>query len=58
VNDEWMSVKELADWLGVEPQVLYNLRYAHGEPRGVRVGRQLRFRKSDVELWLRSLSES
>jgi excisionase family DNA binding protein len=58
VNDEWMSVEELCAWLRIKPQTLYNARYAHGEPRGVRVGRELRFRRAEIELWLRSISES
>ena len=57
-RNDWMSVRELADWLGVEPHVVYNQRYLYGEPRAVRVGRELRFRRAEVERWLRSLPES
>lgn len=47
-----MSVQELADFLDVPVKTIYAWRY-HGEgPRGFRVGRHVRFRWVDVQVWL------
>jgi len=47
-----MTLSELAAHLSVSPQALYDLRSQGRGPRGFRVGRQLRFRKSEIEAWL------
>lgn len=47
-----LTLSELADRLHVSVQTLYDLR-SHGRgPRGFRVGRELRFRASEIEAWL------
>lgn len=47
----------LAEYLGVQVQAIYDLR-AHGRgPSGIRVGREIRFRVSDVLVWLEGLHE-
>ncbi len=46
------SIKELAEQLHVSCQTLYDLRSQGRGPTGFRVGRQLRFRRSEVEAWL------
>jgi excisionase family DNA binding protein len=47
-----LTLSELADRLHVPVQTLYDLR-SHGRgPRGFRVGRELRFRASEIEVWL------
>ncbi|MGH3412182.1 MAG: helix-turn-helix transcriptional regulator [Marmoricola sp.] len=47
-----LSTTELAERLQVSVQTLYDLR-SHGRgPRGFRVGRELRFRVSEVRAWL------
>ncbi|MCW2847173.1 MAG: hypothetical protein JWR90_1147 [Marmoricola sp.] len=46
------SVKELAVLFGVSVQSLYDLRSQGRGPTGFRVGRQLRFRRSEVKAWL------
>lgn len=47
-----LTLSELADRLHVGVQTLYDLR-SHGRgPRGFRVGRELRFRASEIEAWL------
>ncbi len=47
-----LTLSELADRLHVPVQTLYDLR-SHGRgPRGVRIGRQLRFRASQIDAWL------
>lgn len=47
-----LSTTELAERLHVSVQTLYDLR-SHGRgPRGFRVGRELRFRASEIHAWL------
>lgn len=49
------TIAELAERLSVTRQALYDLRCKGRGPRGFRVGRQLRFRRSEVEAWLARL---
>lgn len=49
-----LTSAELAERLKVNERTVYRLR---GLPR-IRVGRQVRFRASDVEEWLRANEES
>jgi len=52
-----LTLAELADHLHVTVQTLYDLR-SHGRgPRGFRVGRELRFRASEIEAWLARMEE-
>ncbi|MDF1605915.1 helix-turn-helix domain-containing protein [Nocardioides sp. YIM 152315] len=53
-----LSISELAADLGVSVQAIYDLRSQGRGPRGFRVGRQLRFRISEVEAWLTGLEEA
>ncbi|GAA1520862.1 helix-turn-helix transcriptional regulator [Nocardioides humi] len=52
-----LSLQELAAQLGVKVQALYDLRSQGRGPTGFRVGRQLRFRRSEIEAWLARLEE-
>lgn len=52
VTEPAITISELADLLSVHPQALYDLRSQGRGPRGFRVGRQLRFRMSEIEAWL------
>jgi len=52
-----LTTRELADYLGVNVQAIYDLRNDGRGPSGVRVGRELRYRVSDVRRWLDSLHE-
>ena len=53
-----LSISELAAELGVSVQAIYDLRSQGRGPRGFRVGRELRFRVSEVEAWLAGLEEA
>ncbi|MFC6046210.1 helix-turn-helix transcriptional regulator [Nocardioides hankookensis] len=53
-----VSISELAADLGVSVQTLYDLRSQGRGPRGFRVGRELRFRVTEVEAWLAGLEEA
>ncbi len=50
-----VTLSELAAQLGVSVQTLYDLRSQGRGPRGFRVGRELRFRVTEVEAWLAGL---
>ncbi len=50
-----LTLSELAAYLAVSPQALYDLRSKGRGPRGFRVGRQLRFRLSEIEAWIASM---
>ncbi len=52
-----LTTKELADYLGVAPQAIHDLRTAGRGPRGIKVGRELRFRTSEIQAWLDRMAE-
>jgi predicted DNA-binding transcriptional regulator AlpA len=47
--EQVLSLSELCAHLGVSVQTMYDLRSQGRGPRGFRVGRELRFRISDLE---------
>jgi len=53
-----LSLSELAAQLCVSVQTLYDLRSQGRGPRGFRVGRQLRFRVSEIDGWLARMEEA
>ena len=50
--DRLLTVEDLAEYLGVPVTTVYAWRYHSQGPPGFRVGRHLRFRRSDVEGWI------
>jgi excisionase family DNA binding protein len=50
-----LTLSQLAAQLGVTVQTLYDLRSQGRGTRGFRVGRELRFRVSEVDAWLAKL---
>ncbi len=52
------TTSELASHLGVPVQTLHDLRHAGRGPRGFRVGRELRYRLSEVQAWLSVLEQT
>ena len=53
-----LTTSELAEYLGVNVQAIYDLRTDGRGPSGIRVGREIRYRVSDVLRWLDGLHES
>jgi predicted DNA-binding transcriptional regulator AlpA len=47
-----MTVREVADWLGVDPQTLYYWRHTHRGPRSLTLHGGVRYRRADIEKWL------
>ncbi|SDU58585.1 DNA binding domain-containing protein, excisionase family [Jiangella alkaliphila] len=52
VVGETLTLQDLATQLGVTVQTLYDLRSQGRGPRGFRVGRELQFRRSEIDAWL------
>ncbi len=52
-----LTTSELAEYLGVHVQAIYDLRTDGRGPSGIRVGREIRYRISDVLRWLDGLHE-
>jgi excisionase family DNA binding protein len=52
-----VTTSELAEYLGVHVQAIYDLRTDGRGPSGIRVGREIRYRVSDVRRWLDGLHE-
>ncbi|KQM84632.1 helix-turn-helix domain-containing protein [Agromyces sp. Leaf222] len=52
-----LTTSELAEYLGVHVQAIYDLRTDGRGPAGIRVGREIRFRISDVLHWLDGMHE-
>ncbi|WP_425561291.1 helix-turn-helix domain-containing protein [Microbacterium deminutum] len=48
---------ELAEYLGVKPQVIYDLRRGGEGPRGFHVGKELRYCVPEIKAWLESRSD-
>jgi excisionase family DNA binding protein len=53
--DGVLSLSELCAQLQVSAQTIYDLRSQGRGPRGFRVGRELRFRISEIDAWLTRL---
>ena len=56
--DPLLSVGELADYLGVPVRTIYEWRQTGHGPRGIRIGRHLKFAVSDVTAWIEGLRDA
>ncbi len=52
-GDEWMGLPEAAEYLGMSARTLSRFAYAD-QLRAFKAGRTLRFRRSDVDAYIRS----
>lgn len=52
MGDRLMTLAELAEYLQVPPETIYRWRKRGRGPCGYRMGRYVRFRRSEVEAWL------
>lgn len=55
VADRHLSPQELADREGVPISTIYGWRTKGAGPRGMSIGRHVRYRLSDIEAWEESL---
>lgn len=53
IEDRWLAVDEMADYLGVSKDTVYAWVTTKGMP-GYRVGRFWKFKKNDVDDWVRA----
>lgn len=52
-SDQFLTIKQLSAYLGDTPvKTLYNWRAKGVGPRGIRVGRKVLYRVSEVRRWL------
>ena len=42
---------DLSEWLGIPVATIYNWRYASNGPPGFKIGRHVRYRRSEVDRW-------
>jgi excisionase family DNA binding protein len=52
MTDRLLSAQDVAEYLGVPIPTLYQWRVRGIAPRAVKVGRHLRFRRSDLDAWV------
>ncbi len=52
-----LSPQQLADYLGVPVATVYRWRHESSGPRGIKVGKHVRYRERDVEAWLEALTD-
>lgn len=52
MDDRWLSVDEIAEYLGVSKDTVYTWVTSKGMP-GHRVGRLWKFKRDDVDAWVR-----
>ena len=53
MEDRWISVDEIAEYLGVTRETIYSWLSKKGLP-GHRVGRLWKFKRAEVDTWVRS----
>lgn len=53
-----MGVEELAEYLGVPVQTIYDWRVAGTAPRAFKFGKRLKFAVADVRTWLAEHQEA
>ena len=56
-RERLMSVREVAEYIGLPVKSIYGLNSKGTGPRRIRVGRYIRYRRSDVDAWLEDRAE-
>lgn len=56
MNQLW-TVQDVADYLGVPVQTIYQWRHRGYGPRGRKIGRHVRYKPDDVLKWFDSLTD-
>jgi len=51
-SDEWMSPLELSERLGIPLGTIYQWRVRQLGPKAHKFGRHVRYRESNVEIWI------
>lgn len=50
-EDKLWTIEEAAEYLGVKVATIYKLRHFGRGPKGTKVGRSLRFYRSEIDRW-------
>ncbi len=54
LNDKWIGVEEVANYLGVKPATVRDwIKKQTGIPAH-KIGKQWKFKKSDLDAWIKS----
>ena len=53
MDDRWLSLKEIAEYLGARRETIYKWIEDKGMP-GHRIGRYWKFKKDEVDAWVKS----
>lgn len=53
MDDRWLSIKEISEYLGVTRETIYTWIEDREMP-GHRMGKLWKFKKSDVDKWVKS----
>ena len=53
IEDKWLSVNEISDYLGVRIESIYRWLKTKEMP-GHKVGRHWKFKKSEIDEWVKS----
>lgn len=53
MDDRWLSVDEIAGYLGISRDTVYTWLSARGLP-GHRVGRLWKFKRDEIDAWVRA----
>jgi excisionase family DNA binding protein len=53
-DDRMMTVDDLAEYLGLPPATIYKQRSEGTGPPGFRIGKYVRWKRSEVDAWLES----
>ncbi len=53
MTDRWLSVDEIAEYLGVAKDTIYTWVNAKGMP-GHKVGRFWKFKREEIDVWVRA----
>ena len=52
MEDRLLTTEEVAQYLSVPLSTLYQWRLKKVGPRGIKVGKYIRYRRADIEAWL------
>ncbi len=52
MGEQLLSIEDVSDFLGVPVSTVYQWRSKQYGPPGMKVGRHVRYRRSDLERWL------
>ncbi|WP_043654298.1 helix-turn-helix transcriptional regulator [Nocardia thailandica] len=58
VAERLWTIDDLATYLGVSVETIYEWRKGKGGPPAIKIGKGLRWRRAAVEAWLQSLEEA